>query len=703
MRLPRMNSKELSGVHALPFPSTSRSRNLPDDVSASSTRSGSRKQPSAAASMPASRKVGFTVLALFLPFLLLALLEGGLRLAGYGAHPALIKPVEGYPGYLQPDESVSARYFTSIENLPSIPFDWVTEPKADSTFRIVIQGGSTAAGWPYYFAADFGDVVEHHLQQLHPEFRFEVLNTSMAAVNSYTLLDLSGEIMDLEPDAVLIYAGHNEYYGALGVGSSQGFGSSPAVINLYLSLRPFRIVQLLQQGISGVMGLFTDVPSGSAPGQTLMQNMVKEQRIPLGSDLYNRGLDQFRFNLDILLARYAEAGIPVYIGTLASNIQDQVPFIAGVSRKGAAVSEDRAREWTGRAARLLAGGQAAEALASVDSLIALEDGYATAHFIRGRALERLGRLDEASESYLNAKDRDELRFRAPEAFNDIIRELAEKHGAIIVESRQAFVEASPDGLIGKEMMLEHLHPTVSGYRTLGNAFFMGMAGTQFGSGRGLRWAWDQALRESLRPTPVPSIDSLSGAYRVQQLTSSWPFQPPGSRMTRIDTLMPGTVAGNLALRLFQDDVPRIEALDALRTDAIRKGDLETADLALQSIIQSYPMVPGPHLALAKIRMQQGRLEEAEVLARRELSMADHAEAFQILGTLLLNRRQTDAAIPLLERAVAMNPADLRARYNLAGAYALRQRFDDARQQAGEILRRNPGAADAQRLLDSLPR
>ena len=52
--------------------------------------------------------------------------------------------------------------------------------------------------------------------------------------------------------------------------------------------------------------------------------------------------------------------------------------------------------------------------------------------------------------------------------------------------------------------------------------------------------------------------------------------------------------------------------------------------------------------------------------------------------------------------MALNSTDLRARYNLAGAYALRQRFDEARLEAEEILRSNPQAEDARRLLASLP-
>lgn len=645
-----------------------------------------------------AQRIVFSVAALMLPFLVLALLEGGLRLFGYGSHPLLIEPVEGFNGYIQPREDVSARYFHSVRNLPSIPFDWFTEPPSDSTFRIVLQGGSTAAGWPYYFSADLADVVETHLQRLHPDFRFEVMNTSMAAVNSYTLLDLSDEIITLNPDAVLIYAGHNEYYGALGVGSSQGFASGPTLINLYLKLRSLRTVQLLQSGISSIMGWFSLDPTDSSSGNTLMQDMVGEQHIPFGSELYEKGLEQFRFNMGLLLGRYAEAGIPVYIGTLASNLRDQPPFLSGTGGKDASSPDEAIR----RAGSLLSRGATDSALVIIEAAIEQTPLHAGAHFVRARTLERLGRMDEALEAYIAAKDRDELRFRAPEVLNDIIRELAARHGAHVVEAQQAMQNASPDGLIGKDMMLEHLHPTVPGYRTLGGAYFMALAGNRFGTDRGLSWTWDQALSERERPTPVPAVDSLSGAYRVQQLTASWPFQPIGSRFTQVDTLLPGTLTGDISLRLFRDDIQRIEALDVVRTAATQQGDLKTARIYLEAVIQSYPMVPGPHIALAKLAMQTGAFDEAERLARAELAIGNHPEAFQVLGTLLLNRHQIDAAIPNLERAVAMNGADLRARYNLAGAYALRQHYGEARKQAEEILRRNPGAEDARRLLASLP-
>ena len=66
----------------------------------------------------------------------------------------------------------------------------------------------------------------------------------MAAINSYTLLDFMDEILEQSPDALLIYTGHNEYYGALGVGSEQSLGNSRWLIHTYLKLRSVKLLCL---------------------------------------------------------------------------------------------------------------------------------------------------------------------------------------------------------------------------------------------------------------------------------------------------------------------------------------------------------------------------------------------------------------------------------------------------------------------------
>ena len=74
----------------------------------------------------------------------------------------------------------------------------------------------------------------------------------MAAINSYTLLDLLDEVIAQSPDAILIYTGHNEYYGAMGVGSEESTGISRWLTLLYLDLRSYRTFLLVRNFIGWV-------------------------------------------------------------------------------------------------------------------------------------------------------------------------------------------------------------------------------------------------------------------------------------------------------------------------------------------------------------------------------------------------------------------------------------------------------------------
>ena len=59
----------------------------------------------------------------------------------------------------------------------------------------------------------------------------------MAATNSYTVADVASDVIDQRPDAVIFYGGHNEYYGALGAGSTESLGSFPGLVRFYLRLQ----------------------------------------------------------------------------------------------------------------------------------------------------------------------------------------------------------------------------------------------------------------------------------------------------------------------------------------------------------------------------------------------------------------------------------------------------------------------------------
>ncbi|NNE45566.1 MAG: tetratricopeptide repeat protein [Rhodothermales bacterium] len=643
---------------------------------------------------PLKRKV-FVVMMLLLPILFFALLEVGLRLAGYGEHYPLFEPVPGYASYKRPNEDVARRYFASIEKVPGIPFDSFRAVKDSNTFRIFVQGGSTAAGFPFYFSGSFPDMLEQRLLQSFPGRNIEVVNTAMAAVGSYTLADLADEIIAEEPDLVLIYAGHNEYYGALGVGSSESLGRSPVVVRAYLKLQNLRLVQGLRSLLSSAAAAFQGRERGQRPGATLMERMVGRQRIPYDSRIFRDGLRQFRYNLGDILERYRDAGIPVLIGTVASNVRDQPPFI---SRPAAATDIKR---WQARLASTrdqIARGDSSAALRSLEEMIRTDSLAADPFYLIGRLYDGRKQFAAARRAYVMAKDRDELRFRAPEAINRIIRETASRFGATVVETEQALAAVSAGGIPGSDVMTEHLHPNIDGYFNIADSFYDALRSGRFVG----EWAGAISRETARRELLVTPIDSIAGLYRIQSLMSSWPFRPAGAAPLPLDTIAASTEEGRLALRVFEREMRQLDALDELQKHYTRNGNYVGALKALLSIIQRYPFLPNPYLAAANIMIAQGRYQEAIEYCEASLDRLDSADGRRMLGSLLVQAGRNAEAIPHLERSVQIEPSSLQALYNLAGAYALTGQFVRARETGARVLELYPGHQDTRRLLASLP-
>lgn len=648
------------------------------------------------APLPAGRRAVFALLMLAIPVAFFAILEAGLVASGFGDSYPLFVDVPGTDIWRTQNREVANRYFTQQARVPTSIGDAFLAEKAPGTFRVFVQGGSSAAGYPYYYGGSPSRMLQQRLQQTFPARRIEVINTAMAAVNSYTLLDFADEILEEEPDAVLIYAGHNEFYGALGVGSAESLGRSRFIVRSYLRLQRWRTVQLLRKGLSWMAGLLAGRETGAVPGATLMERMVGEQEIPLGSPVYKAGIDQYRRNLRELLDAYTEAGVPVFVGTVASNERDHAPFLS--APEDGVDGETWAGEMaTGRAA--LAEGQPDEALSVLDPLAAGDALAADVHFARGQALDQLTRYPEAREAYVAAKDRDRLRFRASEDINRVIREEAERPGVYVVETREALSKASRGGVIDSGMMLEHLHPNVDGYFLIADAFYEALLLES-----GLPAASPVSIEQARTETLLTPVDSLYGAYRVVQLMGSWPFEPPGTAWT--DTLTPRTPLEEITTRLFRREASWLEATTAWMGYQSSLGNHRAVLLTALAQIQQYPFLPGPYASAGESLLRQRRTDEAlayfEAALEREESAAvrevigdvhaargDHARALEAyrLATLLdatnseyalkLGRSHallgdTLSAVTALEQFVARQPDDERVQRVLAALRASRQ-------------------------------
>ena len=367
----------------------------------SSPASGGENSPLKQTPHSASRERLFYVVMFLLPFVLLASLEFGLRLVGFGGDYPLFVESATVPGALEANPEVAHRYmatagapFASIEPMP------FREKKTPKTYRIIVQGGSSAAGYPYGRWGGLAGMLEDRLEATFPARKVEVVTTAMAAVNSYTLADLAEEIVAISPDAVLIYAGHNEYIGTMGVGSGLTSTSSQAEAQLLLKLRRIRLFQLIEWGMAKarvVAMMFGDSRN------KFFARAASGAEIPYGSEMYQAGINQLETNLDRLLACYAEAGIAVYIGTLVSNEKGLAPFAGSPDE-----TIDRADWYTQikRQRTSLEAGDLTAARGAVEQLIKLDPLAADAWFALGQLERAADRSSAARTAFARARDLD---------------------------------------------------------------------------------------------------------------------------------------------------------------------------------------------------------------------------------------------------------------------------------------------------------
>lgn len=683
------------------------------------------------ASLTVRQRFLLAAILLAVPLVALGIAEVTLRLAGYGSDYPLFLPFEPVPEYLVPNADVARRYFRHEAALPGPMGDLFRADKPPGAYRIFVQGGSTAAGFPYYHGGAFSRMLEQRLQETFPDRAIEVVNVAMDATNSYTVLDLVPEIIAQRPDAVILYTGHNEFYGVLGVASAESVGRSRWIVRTYIGLQQLRTVQLLQATIDrAAAALWSIIDRASPPRRTLMEYLGSEHVVRYGSDLYEAGPRQLRANLDEILALYAAADVPVFIGTLASNVRDQPPFIG---RPVPSVDSAAWERGLAEAAAAIDDGDTTAATARIRRLMAMDSTAPDPFFLLGRLRERQGDLEAARTAYHAARDRDQLPFRAPSPVNAVIRQSAERHGATVVETQAAFARASPGGMVGSTLMLEHLHPNIQGQFLLADAFYSALRD----AGEIGAWRTPVPAEEARARVPVTIVDSLAAAYTITKLTARFPFVPAGRDSEPSETATDGALStadpiANIARAYHEGRVPWIQALGRLQEHYTRAGHWVKAAHVNRVVAQEAAHAPDPLLIAAQAEMRAGRdaraLEDVAAAERRQPT----ARGAHLAGDLAARRGDTAAAralyqraarldprergpraalralsaIPDLERTTAREPGNLDALVNLGITYLLTGRWERARELALHVLREapdHPGATGIVRQLGPIYR
>lgn len=585
-----------------------------------------------------SRKRVFWLITISIPFLFLFLLEAGLRIFNYGGNIDLfIEGPEGYEEYIRCNPEVARRYFDIQTNIPTPPKQLFLKHKPKNCYRIFVLGESSAAGFPFGNNVSFPNILERGLKYTFPKKKIEVVNVAMAAINSYTLLDFIDEILEQSPELILIYTGHNEYYGALGVGSIQSVGNSRWLVNTYLKMRSVKTFLMLRDFIGWMKIKMNDLFYGGSeinPSATLMERIVGEQTIPYGSSLYEEGKEQFNANMDELFKKVSEKKVKIMVGELVSNVKDQEPFIS-VRDKSGKSSKD--------------------------------------YFSAGRKYETDGNFEMAKENYYKAKDNDALRFRASEDFNDIIHNLGEKYNAVVVPSKLYFENNSINGLIGYNLMFEHLHPNAEGYFLLAKAFYESMRSNHLIEQNWLNDGISKTYKEG-----YTELDSVHASLVIRHLKSGWPFIPKNISNQFIEKFIPHNIIEETAIRVLKEANFSIEVAHMTLGEYYESvGNLEKAYQEYKALITSIPHEMEFYRKAASILIKRKKFDEAWQVLSSSLQYKENQFAFKWLGQISLMRKDFKNSILYLNKA---DLADNQVLFNLARAY-----YSDNQWNRGEEL------------------
>ncbi len=588
------------------------------------------------------RKRFFLLFTIAFPLVFFVLVEITLRIVHYGPDLSVFSTdVLHGKRYFVMNSSVKSRYFAKVDFNPSTSPDYFLAEKPAGMFRIFCLGGSTTVGYPYWFNGSFSSFLRDRLHAIFPDRPLEIVNVGMTATNSFTVLDIARDLVRYQPDLLIVYDGHNEFYGALGVASRESEGRARWLTLAYLRLIHLRTFVLLRDAYSRAASLLSrEAPAGDTG--TMMERLARGQYVPLGSDTYREGLRTFTENLGDLGSLCRREGIPLILGTQVSSLKDQAPF---VSRPGAGTTPAQEEEFRAlmlAAQRCRQAGRPDSAAELLGRAAALDTLRADPWYALGRALEALGRNREARGAFVRARDLDQLRFRTSSDFNNAILGAADGGLVSAVDMERVFAGASPDSLIGRELIVEHLHPNSRGYFLLARAYAEAMRQ------RGLfapadEWARRDTVSDAAlwAARTVTELDERTAQRRTEVLTSSWPFKdqyPIVDAIPRQDTL------GQMAELLSRGKWNWLQAHEEAAAYHAGRGDTAEAEREYRTMVDQFPHDLRARLALAHWYLAEGKTGEMKRELTASLAIEKTILACRALGDLARQEGRNEEAL-----------------------------------------------------------
>lgn len=619
-----------------------------------------KDQQASSPPLPIWQAVLLPIVSLLVFFIML---EGGLALFGVSPGLKTQDPFVGFasnvPLYVpDPDSPDLPRMITARNKRRYFNQQTFPRKKAAGAYRIFTLGGSTTYGRPYNDTTSFSGWLRELLPVVDASRKWEVINAGGISYASYRVAHLMEELVNYQPDLFIVYTGHNEF---LEERTYRQIKEMPSVIRSTVGLlsrtRTWSAMSMAIQSLgASTRTAMTNRDKLSGEVKAILDQSAGLDRYRRDDFLREKIFNHFRISLErmAVLARSVDAEI-IFV-TPGSSLNDCAPFKSEHTDGLAPESRQRSEQLLAQAKAAISQGNWGDALGLLNNAVSLDPRYAELHYRRGQALLALKRFKEAGVALRQARDEDVCPLRALTPMRQIVTQVAREQGAQLVNYvellERSMQKAKGHPIPGKELFLDHVHPTIEGHKLLAVELVKAMA------------------REGVLQ-PASDWEEKSVAAATEKIEAV------------VDEVAQGLALANLARVLLwagkYDEAARLASQAREITNASEQVQVSSASILTSVLIKNGQYEKALELLYAtledlpgaiEIRLKLGQLlndpaiQEGEKAAAHLLLVCQqipgHDSALTSFSQIMARRGRLDIAYDSAAEALRFNPKNGRA-------------------------------------------
>jgi lysophospholipase L1-like esterase len=395
--------------------------------------------------------------SLFFLCLLLAGLEGVLRVAGLGdpdaSRASRLKYQQIYLPILEPGTRPDGtRVFRTVDS--RLPYQSILAQKPVDGLRVFTFGGSATAGLGYSPNVTFSRHLERMLRRAYPERTVEVVNLGIVALSSRQVKLLVADVVErFDPDLLVVYSGNNEF---LEIHGEKYARAHETRLQRWIDpLRETNLYRLLSRAVRGapVNPSLADQDFSHDDLRLTQDAIIQHIRLEVGE--VDRAVDRYAANVEEIARSAKVTGTALVLLSVASNWK-----------------------WRGRSDlpddwRDELGSNPAQIRAALDDRIAAAapDERHAWLFKRATLHEEQGNTAAARADYREAMNSDPHLRRALDVMNERVARVAQTSDVAYLDLVAALGKNAKNGIIGFGEFYDYVHFTPRGAVLVAGAVF----------------------------------------------------------------------------------------------------------------------------------------------------------------------------------------------------------------------------------------